>query len=313
MQKLIIFVFALVVLAGTAFCDGSTSFTPIDADSGYNGELRQAQRLVDNGEFVEAAELYQQLAMRQSDPMRAAEFYLLEAQNLLAGKKSYRAKEAYTKLVDKFLFYIPLESVIEQIRELAENFEQGKGVFLGISDPAAAVQLYQLIVAMRPDIQLSMDDRMALAEKQQNISDWQGAVNTCQNAIKLAPRNPEPRLRLALLLDKLATKDGDGDGQRTRAALREGRSFLELSKADDPRRSEIQRIVDAGRSREAQRLLVRVQFYLNKHHRRPQVARRYLHDILRDYADTPEGATARQLLALHFPEETTTTDTDKKP
>jgi AcrR family transcriptional regulator len=60
---------------------------------------------------------------------------------------------------------------------------------------------------------------------------------------------------------------------------------------------------DTGLPDEAARLLARAQFYLVKYHYRPEVARRYLLDVQRDYPETPAAPDAQALLKQHFPEE----------
>ena len=126
------------------------------------------------------------------------------------------------------------------------------------------------------------------------------AVKVYQETVKLLPRNPDVRLALAQCLSKLATKS-DGDGELSRAAIREAQSFLEFASPDDPRRELATEIITQAKNDEAKRMLSRAEFYLVKYHYRPDVARRYLLDVIREYPDSTSTLVAKALLELHFP------------
>lgn len=262
---------------------------------------RRAEELINEEDYKGAAKQYRQAAKIQSDEAKRAEYLYLEAQNLLHAKKDHDALEAYSNLLEEHLYNIPLEHVLEQLRELAGNFERGEGTFLGIKDARTGIDIYKLIIKYEPAIQQSLDDRLTLAGKLEAYGKLDEAVNAYQEIIKLLPNDPNTRYGLAKVLQKIARK-GDSDGSIGRAAVREAKRFLEVADKDDPRRPEIDQLFEETKNREAARLLKRAEFYLVKYHYKPEVARRYLIDLLKKYDDTPAGQRAKELLEFHFPE-----------
>lgn len=292
----------LPVLLLTA--SASESLNPLEKFDQFVAQrrnIKKAEKHVAEGDFQEAAKSFHKAAKEQVTPAKSAEYYLREAESFLMAKKSSKAKEAYTNLLEKHLFYIPLDRVLEQLRELADDFENGRGTFLGLDDPAAAIQIYEMIIKYQPSVEESIEDRMVLAGKLEAYGSTAEAVNTYQEIIKMVPRDPNPRFNLGKLLFKLI-RTGDGDGQRNNASVRELRTFLELAPESDPRRKEAEELIYQARCKEAERLLERASFYLNKHHYRPAVARRYLHDIRREFHDTPSASKAKEILVLELKE-----------
>ena len=88
-----------------------------------------------------------------------------EAENLLLGKKSHRAKQVYFDLVNNYRFFIPLHTVLEQMRELADYFEHGIGTLLRFNDPGVAIEIYREIVKCQPGGEQSLNDRLVLGRK----------------------------------------------------------------------------------------------------------------------------------------------------
>lgn len=263
--------------------------------------LREAEEFIAEKEYAKAAKIYRKAEKIQETDAEKAHFLYLAAQNFLLGKKDHSARDCYFKLLDNYIYCIPLENVLEQLRELADAYERGDGTIFGLKDPDAAIEIYKVIIKHEEAIQQSLDDRLTLAAKLEKNHKPEEAVNAYQEIIKLLPNNPDTRYGLAKLLDKMAA-GGDSDGVRSRAAIREAKRFISLAAAD-PRRSDAERIIQVSREREGDRLLERAEFYLVKYHRKPDVARRYLLDIRREFSDTPAGERAEQILKDNFPEE----------
>lgn len=262
--------------------------------------VQRAQECAERQKYAKAADWYHRAAALQKTSEKRAEYLLLEAENLLLGKKSHRAKEVYFELVNNYRFFVPLHRVLEQLRELADYFEHGTGTLLRFDDPGTSIEIYQLIVACQPGGEQSLNDRLVLGKKLEKDGQPEKAVALYQETIKLLPRNPDVRLALAQCLSGLAAKS-DGDGELSRAAIREARTFLELSSPNDPRRDQVNEILTRAQNDEAKRLLERAEFYLVKYHYRPEVARRYLLDIQRDYPESAAIPRVRELLERHFP------------
>ena len=263
--------------------------------------VREAEECLEREDYKGAAKIYGKAAKIQEDEAQKAEFLFLQAQNLLRAQKPHAALEAYTNLLENHLYHIPLEIVMEQLRQLADDFQNGRGTFLGMDDPVTSIQIYAMLIRYQADVTRSLDDRLVLAAKQKEEGMVEEAVDTYQQILKALPANPDARYGLAKLLAETAEKR-DGDGTIGKAAVREARSFLENAAPNDPRREEATRMIQDCRNREADRIWERAQFYLTKYHYKPQVARRYLTDLQRNYDDTPAGRRAKLQLAELFPE-----------
>ncbi|MBR4124887.1 MAG: tetratricopeptide repeat protein [Victivallales bacterium] len=291
-----------------AFCGGlvfaQSSLTPLEEYETFQKErefVQRAQEYSDAGKYVNAAEQYRRAAKEVSSSEKRAGYLVREAENLLLGKKSHRAKKVYFDLVNNYRFFIPLHTILEQMRELADYFEHGTGTLLHLPDPGASIEIYREIVKCQPGGEQSLNDRLVLGKKLESDGQAEEAVKLYQETVKLLPKNPDVRLALAQCLSKLAAKS-DGDGEISRAAIRETQSFLEYAAPNDPRRAEVTEILTTARNDEAKRLLERAEFYLVKYHYRPEVARRYLLDVLREFPDSPSAATAQSLVEQHFPD-----------
>ena len=262
--------------------------------------VQQAQEYAEAHKYAKAAKWYRRAAMMQTAPEKRAEYLMLEAENLLLGRKSHKAKAAYFELMDNYRFLVPFYRVLEQMRELADLLEHGTGTLLHIPDPGASIEIYRKIVECQPSGEQSLNDRLVLGKKLEKDGQPEEAVKLYQETIKLIPRNPDVRLALAQCLSGLAVKS-DGDGELSRAAIREAKTFLELSTPMDPRRDQVNEILLRAQNDEANRLLERAEFYLAKYHYRPEVARRYLLDIQRDYPESAAIPRVQELLKKHFP------------
>jgi len=265
-------------------------------------KLKKAADLEFEQKYSDAAKCYREMAEKQHSPKDAAAYYLREADALMKGNLTRRAYEVYSLLLNSYLFHIPLEGVIENLRILAHNYDIGQGTLWGISDPTASIEIYRMIVKYQPAIEFSLNDRLILAEKLIKETEFVEAVKVLQELVKLAPQNPDARLALARLLMRLA-QESDGDGVRGRNAIREAKSFLRYATSSDPRRQEAEAIIKDSQNLEASRIFLMAQFYLNKYHYRPAVARRYLHDIIHDFPNTTSAPAAKALLDAGIPDE----------
>lgn len=284
-------------LSPISLCAASAA-KPLEEYANYEetrGELRKAEEYLSKEKPAKAAKCYRKAAKLQDAPARKAEFLYREAQCLLKARKIHDARKAYLALLKDHLYYIPLDDVLAQLRELADDFENGRGSFLGISDPQAAIDLYELLIRHEPGLQQSLPDRLALAAKLEKDGQIEKAVDVYQEVIKYIPDDADTRFGLAQLLDRSARKL-DSDGALSRAVIREVKRFLEVAPADDPRRETANGFLTRARNHEGARLLERAEFYLAKHHCKPEVARRYLNDLRTDYDDTPAGERAKKIL-----------------
>ena len=254
----------------------------------------EAQAAMVKEDYVEAAKIYRRMARYEKNRARSAAYLLRGADCLMQAKKGHRALEEYTNLLENYPLYVPYEHVVEQLRQLAEWFIVGDGTFLGIKDKDTGIQIYELIIREAPAVQVTLKDRLRLAELLEGSGRGEEAVVVYQAILRQEPGNWDVRAKLALLFLKLS-KNGDGDGAKLRAAVREANIVLE-SNPDNLLAKELKRLCRDAEAEEADRLLKNGQFYLLPAHRRPSAARRYMHDVIMKYPDSNAAKEARRLL-----------------
>ena len=251
------------------------------------------------GRYKQAAKTYGRLARMYTEKANVALLLSKQARCQLLAGKIHLAKESYEKLLTGYPLYISYEQTVDELRQLADCFENGKGTFLGIRDEHTAAAIYELIVRETPAIHVSLKDRMKLAELLLEINNPEEAANVYQGILKKDPAQNEVRLDFALLLEKFSRK-GDGDGRKLRAAVREAETFLARAEAEHPRRVEAEELLKNAQETQAERLLTQAKFYLLRRHRRPDAARRYLLDIVRDFPQTRAAEEAKSILLAEF-------------
>ncbi|MBR5837127.1 MAG: hypothetical protein IKZ84_01175 [Victivallales bacterium] len=254
----------------------------------------EAQSAMVKEDYVEAAKIYRRMARYEKNRARSAAYLLRGADCLMQAKKGHRALEEYTNLLENYPLYVPYEHVVEQLRQLAEWFIVGDGTFLGIKDKDTGIQIYELIIREAPAVQVTLKDRLRLAELLEGSGRGEEAVVVYQAILRQEPGNWDVRAKLALLFLKLS-KSGDGDGAKLRAAVREANIVLE-SNPDNPLAKDLKKLCRDAEAEEAERLLKNGQFYLLPAHRRPTAARRYMHDVIMKYPDSNAAKEARRLL-----------------
>ena len=295
---MIVFLFAAMttILPWSVFAEGGEE----DELSGFElfEKLRamklEAQAAMVKEDYVEAAKIYRRMARYEKNRARSAAYLLRGADCLMQAKKGHRALEEYTNLLENYPLYVPYEHVVEQLRQLAEWFIVGDGTFLGIKDKDTGIQIYELIIREAPAVQVTLKDRLRLAELLEGSGRGEEAVVVYQAILRQEPGNWDVRAKLALLFLKLS-KNGDGDGAKLRAAVREANIVLE-SNPDNPLAKDLKRLCRDAEAEEADRLLKNGQFYLLPAHRRPSAARRYMHDVIMKYPDSNAAKEARRLL-----------------
>ena len=295
---MIVFVFAALVAGwpGIIVAEGGEE----DELSGFAlfEKLRamklEAQSAMVKEDYVEAAKIFRRMARYEKNRARSAAYLLRGADCLMQAKKGHRALEEYTNLLENYPLYVPYEHVVEQLRQLAEWFIVGDGTFLGIRDKDTGIKIYEMIIREAPAMQVTLKDRLRLAELLEGSGRGEEAVVVYQALLRQEPGNWDVRTKLALLFLKLS-KSGDGDGAKLRSAVREANIVIQ-SNPDNPKIKELRKLCRDAEAEEANRLLKDGQFYLLPAHKRPTAARRYMHDLIMKYPDSDAAKEARRLL-----------------
>lgn len=256
--------------------------------------LQDATESEKQGEYKRAARLFRKLGNNTQSPQLKAAYLLRQADCFFAARKVRKALPLYKELIERYPLYIPYEHVVKQLRALAESFVDGNGTFLGLRDKTAAIETYELIIQGAPSIHVSLADRQRLAELLVNEHRPEEAIAVYQAILKQDAKLAGVRADVAMLLFDMS-KRGDGDGSKLRMAVRQAEMALQQDPSQ-PRNRELLDLISQSKQIQAQRSLDKAVFYLKPTHKNIVSARRYLHDLIREYPDTTAAQEARRIL-----------------
>ena len=273
---------------------------------------RQGEQAESQGKFGDAAKAYGKSRLYAIDNRTRAQLLLREAECRALGGAPYKALDAYKALLESYPLHVPYDRVLPRLRQLASDFEQGAGSWLGFRNRTQAIAVYELILQETPAGSGLIQDSLNMGGLLTAAHRPEEAIVVYREALKRFPEAPQaPQVRLALgrlLADDSRT--GDGDGQVARQAVRELDTFIK-SNPNDPQRGDAQFVLSLINERRADALYDLARFYLRPAHRRELAARRYLAEVARDYPGSTAASRAAVLLASlgaapttpEFPEE----------
>jgi hypothetical protein len=284
----------LLLLNIVSYCNDSDELSGFALFERLRQMKVDAQNAMVREDYVKASKIYKKMAQIEKNRARSAAYLLRSADCMMQAKKGHRALEEYTFLLENYPLYVPYEHVVAQLRKLAEWFVNGDGTFLGIRDKETGIKIYELVIREAPAVQVTLGDRLRLAELLVEVGRLEEAVLVYQALLRQDSRNLDVRADLALLLLKISLQ-GDGDGSKLRAAVREATIVIE-SDPNHKKNKELRKLLRDAGEEEARRLLTQGEFYLKPAHLRPRSARRYMYDVIKKYPDTKASREAQKLL-----------------
>lgn len=250
------------------------------------------------GNFKDAARLYQRMYEAAEFDENRASSLLEQANCLYLARKDHSAFTCYQKVLEAYPNLVPIESSLGNLRELARRFATGEASFFHFKDHESAIKTYELILRIAPAGRNAPADMSRMAELQTANNLPEEAVDSYHELCKRFPRSDEAaaaRVSVARLLLKMGRR-GDGDGRHIRQARNELQYYIrEYPKHEQA--ADGQLLLSLVRENQATRLFDMGKFYLRKLSYRPEAARRYLHDVVREYPDTAAAVKAALLLA----------------
>lgn len=302
----------------TAVLTFAVALSCLAAEEGYSKysrqkELaRQGEEAQSAGRFRVAAKAYSKSRLHAIDNRTRAQLCLHEAECWAQHGAPHKALDAYKTLLESYPLHVPYERVLPALRQLAGDFEQGKGSWLGLRNRSKAIAVYELILQETPVGSGAIQDSSNLGALLTAADRPEEAIMVYREAIKRFPADPlvaPVRLELGRLLAD-DSRTGDGDGQVARQAVRELGGFV-ASHPDDPRSGDAKFLLSLIDERRADALYDLARFYLRPAHRREPASRRYLSAVIHDYPGSTAASRAATLLASlgpapltpEFPEE----------
>lgn len=327
-------ILAVLLLAGVRVRAGRSIDEELQLEgAGTRAAVRQlvekARELEAGGHYRTAATYYRRAADRTRTGGAKAGLILREANCLLEARRFASASSAYKDLVKAYPMHIPYDEVLGQLRSLAECFNRGDASRLGFRNRTRAIEIYQFIVDRAPGTPEAPADLYRLAELQIQDKLAEEAIMSLRDMVRRypkAPRTADAMLDMARLLLDLG-KAGDGDGSWVRQGRQQLLGFLrtyypELSPWTneeetalaklDPQQARRYRyaklLLQVADERQANRLYEIGEFYVQREHRRPEAADRYLSEAINHYPDTAAKVMAEQLRARLTTSGTTRTE-----
>ncbi|OGV70117.1 MAG: hypothetical protein A3K19_17600 [Lentisphaerae bacterium RIFOXYB12_FULL_65_16] len=294
---------AVGLLAWTGLSRTATGADATDAQGEVDSARRdallsQAQDCELRNDYADAERLLRKAAKFPADERVSAEILVRRGDCFMKRGKEHRAYELYKKAIEQYSLYIPFEGVVERLRAVAERFASGEASWFGVKERDMAIEIYELIIAKASSAKQAPADTLRLAQLQTEGDQKLEAVQTYRDLMKRypkAPEVPEARLDLARLLLDLA-KGGDGDGALARQAQHELDLYLQAF-PDHSRRAEAETWEAVANERQANALYRLGEFYLRPSHSSVGAARRYLHDVVREYPSAMSADLAKITLA----------------
>ncbi|MFO7821904.1 MAG: outer membrane protein assembly factor BamD [Lentisphaeria bacterium] len=266
---------------------------------GKNVNLAERARHLETEEnYADAAKVYKKMQRYASTKSNRTFALYRRAECLFLADKYNQALKAFLELGDNYPRAAEYPRINQRLRSIAAAYASGEASFLGGKDIEQARDIYQRILTFAPAGKNAPEDTMRLAEFQQLDNQPGKAVVTYREVTRKFPRSKQaPYARLALAgiyLNK--AKETNDQWEPAMQARRMAARYLDLY-SEHQARDKGEAIVRAANEELARDLLYLGHFYLRPAHYRPDVARRYLSDLLREYDQTSAAREARVLMA----------------
>lgn len=259
--------------------------------------LEKAAFLERIGKLKSAAKKFAALAAATDDRAESARLKFRQAECLFKDGEFHDSYEVYEDLLENYPMHAPFGEILERLRDLAERFARGEGVFLGVKNRTLAADIYEAILGRAPTGPQAAGDTLRLAQLQAEMNATDDAVFTYRELLKRFPKakeTAEARLALGRLLLEMSGH-GDGDGSLARQARNQLETFIRHNPKHE-RRDEADLLIDIVSEKQAMGLYDLGEFYQRQAHRRLPASRRYLHDVLREYPKTTCAVLAQLLI-----------------
>lgn len=260
----------------------------------------RAQALVGEKDYGAAAAVYGRMARNAQEAGNRVLSLCNRAWCLQKAGQLDEAFEVYKQVLDRYPVFAPYETVVQQLRKLGRQFARGKGTTFGMSNRSKAIEVFTYVRQSAPADERAPADLLELGRLyEQSGEEDADAIRSYRELIREFPGSAAAnaaRLRLSkLLLER--TDYATGPGGFSREIEEYLNTYLE-SAGPGAGSETARRLMRRLKESQARRLLQRGEFYANPHmHFRPRAARRYLHDVRRQYPRTRAAERADQLLA----------------
>ena len=296
------FLKATALIIGLTFCATAEEvWEPEESwkEKGFFGTTnyyREAVEAENDGDYSSAADKFQTLMEVSKNPGNKTLALYHKGLNQEKAGDQYDAYKTYNKLLSRFGSAAIFDKVLQRMIGLGDHFA-GQTQKMFSNSREKAIEIYGTILRLSPYGKNSSAVTLKMARLEKGSIEEEGAIGTYKKLIKdyrQSAESADAYLELASIYNKMSIA-ADGDGSLAQKAYSLISTYLRKypthTKTDFAKA-----LLHQVRCRIADRLVGIGEFYTWEANRRIPAARRYLHEVLRKYDDTPAAYKAEQIL-----------------
>ncbi len=269
---------------------------------------QEANVFFSQGRDREKTESYRSAASRYMDAHFMADSSILKGNALIAAARAYRKAELYgdefdclQKLIREHLNEINFTQIVNRQYEIGDLYFEGhRDLFISwipfIQNEDRTIEIYEAALKNAPCAERAGETRLRLARIYINEQKTDDAIRHLREIPKLHPGTRSAQyamLELCSLLLQMSER-GDGDGSYSRQAVEACDNYLR----EFPKTPETPWVIKARqtvRNRMAARIHAVGSYYYRSG--KPELAEKYLAEVVRNYSTTQQAAESENLLA----------------
>ena len=269
---------------------------------------QDANAFFSQGRDREKAESYRRAASRYMEAHLMADSSVLRGNALIAAARAYRKAELYgeefdclQRLIAEHLTEIDFTQVVDREYRIGDLFFAGhRDIAVSwlpfIREKDRTVEIYEAVLKNAPCHRRAGETRLRLARIYIDDQQPDKAIPHLREVPKLQPRTPAAKyamLELCSLLYQMAER-GDGDSSYSRQTIEACDKYLETY----PGTEEVP-WVTLTRQKARNGIAARIHAVGYYYYRsgKPELAEKYLAEVVRNYSNTEQAAASENLLA----------------
>ena len=269
---------------------------------------QEANDFFSKGRALEKEENYSRAASSYMDARLMADSSVLKGNALIAAARAYRKAKLYgdefdclQKLVKEHIGEINFTQVVDRMYKIGDAFFEGhRDVAVSwipfIKKEDRTLEVYEAALKNAPCAERAGEIRLRVARMYIDNQKPDDGIRHLREISKLHPGTESAKYAMLELSDLLLqiSERGDGDGAYSRQALEAFDNYLKEF-PDTPQVPWVMKAREKVRNRMAQRIHSVGEFYY--HSGKPDLAEKYLADVVKNYSNTSQAAKSENLLA----------------
>ncbi len=269
---------------------------------------QEANELFAEGRALEKKGKYSSAASDYMDARLMADSGVLKGNALIAAARAYRKAQLYgdefdclKKLVAEHINGINFTQVVDRMYKIGDLFFEGhRDVAVSwlpfIKKEDRTLEIYETALKYAPCAEQAADVRLRVARMYIDDQKPEEAIRHLREIPKLHPGTDSAKYAMLELCDLLlqVSERGDGDGSYSRQALEAFENYLK-DYPDSPEVPWVMKAREKVRNRIARRIHSVGEYYYRSG--KPDLAEKYLADVVKNYSNTNQAAASENLLA----------------